>query len=103
MRTHKNTPTLPRIMKPDGAVTCPCFRSAVGATRGGEEAFDPEDKEVWRRAFADLIDQVSTGDVLISRVRNGLREMIDGAIFAGCRVKYPYEDTPSFRLLRKMM
>ena len=67
------------------AVTCPCFRSAMGRHQRRREAIDPEDREVWRRAaFADLIDQVSTGDVLISGVRNGLGEMIDGSILVGC-------------------
>jgi hypothetical protein len=96
VRTHQNTPPLPRIIKPMAAVTCPVSAAQWVATRGGEEAFDPEDKEVWRRAFADLIDQVSTGDVLIPGVRIGLGEMIDGSIFVGCRVNCPYEDTRSF-------
>ena len=84
---------LPPLMRPDGPGYMPLVCAAQWiATQGGAFDFDPEETDQWREAFRELLDHVSSGQVRISGVRNNAREMIDGVVFAGCQVDYPYSD-----------
>lgn len=92
-------PSLPPLMKPEAAGYMPLYCAAQWiATQGGEVDIDPDDINIWRPAYAALIDFISSGQVAITGVANGSRETIDGAVFAGCQVQYPFE-TPSMSLM----
>jgi hypothetical protein len=87
--------TLPQVAKPERAGFMPLFQAALWiATRGGSVLFDPESELHWQSAYAELIDAMSTGEVRVTGIRDNVRQAIDGAIFAGCRVDYPYQDAP---------
>ncbi|MER9528550.1 hypothetical protein NKI89_01880 [Mesorhizobium sp. M0309] len=84
---------LPPLMRPDGPGYIPLFCAAQWiATQGGASNFDPEKTDHWRSAYRELLDHVSSGQVRISGVHNNARESIDGVVFAGCQVDYPYSD-----------
>jgi hypothetical protein len=38
------------------------------------------------------LDYIASGEIAITGVGSGLRERIDGAVFAHCRVDYPFQD-----------
>ena len=86
---------LPVALQPDGPGFMTVFHAALWiATKGGNLPFEPASTLHWQLAFAELIDAMATGEVRVTGVRNGVRESIDGAVFAGCRVDYPYGEAP---------
>lgn len=85
---------LPPLVTPEGPGYMPLYCAAQWiASAAGERDFDPEDDGVWRPAYAALIDAISGGEVAISGVARGAREAIDGVVFAGCAVSYPFGTT----------
>lgn len=92
---ERPTLTLPPLMAPDGPGFMPLYCAAQWiATRGGAEDFDPLDTDTWRPAYAALLDAISSGDVHLTGMARGARETVDGVVFAGCQVSYPFVSTP---------
>ena len=63
------------------------------ATNGGSREFNIANVEVWKSAFDTLLKMIVSGDAEIwgRRFGNGLHEKIDGYVFAGVLVNYPYQ------------
>jgi hypothetical protein len=92
-RQEKPKYVLPPTMLPTGFGYMPLFCAAQWiATEGGTLDIDPADVEVWRAAFEQLLDRISSNDVRISGMRENTRELIDGVVFAGCQIDYPFSD-----------
>ena len=84
---------LPSTMPPTGYGYMPLFCAAQWiATEGGTLDIDPADSEAWRTAFDQLLDRISSNEVQISGMRENAREIIDGVVFAGCQIDYPFSD-----------
>jgi len=66
------------------------------ATQGGLNHFDPEDIDVWRPAFAELLIAISSDIIRVTGIgRDGLREPVAGYHFADLQIEYPFsEPTP---------
>jgi len=93
-KADRNPRQLPPLMAPDGPGLMPLFRAAQWiATEGGAVEIDPEDVSNWERSYRTLLDHVASGQVRISGRRDGLRQPIDGTIFADCMIDYPYQNT----------
>lgn len=93
-RRERLVERLPPLMTPQGPGYMPLYCAAQWiASEGGARDFEPEDNEVWRPAYVALIDAISGGEVAISGVARGTREAIDGVVFAGCQVSYPFGTT----------
>lgn len=91
--------SLPETMVPAGDGYMPLYCAAQWiATEGGRVDFDPEDADIWRTAFEQLLDAISSDAVLATGLKDGLREPIAGHYFAGLRVAYPFDD-PLFELI----
>jgi hypothetical protein len=87
--------TLPEIVRPDGGGHMALFFAALWiATKGGALRVDPYDLDIWKEAYRELMDQISSNDVQISGMNGNEREVIDGVVFAGCKIDYPFYDTP---------
>jgi hypothetical protein len=80
---------------PEGAGYFPLYCAAHWiATLGGAKSFDPADVSIWQAAYSELTARISSGQISVTGVRDGVREKIEGHIFASIRVDYPYGDTP---------
>jgi hypothetical protein len=83
--------SLPETTKPEGSGYFPLYCAAQWiATKGGHSQFDPEDAAIWENAFRQLLNAISSDLVRVTGVRKGVREKIDGHIFASLNVDYPY-------------
>ena len=90
---------LPALIEPEGPGYMPLYFAAQWiATCGGTVEIDPDDLSVWQDAFAQLLARIASEDVAITGVRDGEREKLNGHMFAGISVDYPFSDTP-FSLL----
>ena len=69
------------------------------ATRGGSINFDPCDESVWAEAYAELLARIASEQVTVIGTKDGTRQPVPAYHFAGCRVDYPFSDTPFDRLL----
>jgi hypothetical protein len=58
----------------------------------------PTYNAIWERVYADLLAHISTNQVAVTGVRGGVREKLDGYLFASIVVSYPFAD-PSFDLI----
>jgi hypothetical protein len=84
---------LPELVKPDGAGYMPLFCAAQWiVTRGGTLEINPLDEALWREAFKDLLDRISSEDVKVVGVRGSVAEDISGIHFASCPVDYPFSE-----------
>jgi hypothetical protein len=94
VRPPKEALTLPQLVLPEGDGYMPLFSAAQWiATRGGTIDFDPEDVEVWRLAFEELLAAAASERVgVIGMSRSGMNEDVPGRHFAACKVDYPYQD-----------
>jgi hypothetical protein len=91
--------SLPPTMSPATSGYMPLYCAAQWiATKGGALDFDPLDLERWKLAYALLLSHLASGEVSATGVRNGMRELIPGYMFASCPVDYPFSDT-SFELI----
>jgi hypothetical protein len=91
---------LPAVVLPEGPGYMPLYCAAQWiATRGGTVEIDPSDLSVWQDAFAQLLARIASGEVTVTGVRDGEREKLEGHIFAGIPVDFPFHDTPSSLLL----
>jgi hypothetical protein len=90
---------LPALVRPEGSGYMPLYLAAQWiATRGGTIDIDPRDIMIWKDAFATLLARMASEEVAVVGIRDGKNEKIDGHLFAGIQVDYPYSDTP-FSLL----
>jgi hypothetical protein len=90
---------LPALIKPEGPGYMPLYFAAQWiATRGGTVEIDPSDLTVWQDAFAQLLSRIASDEVTVTGMREGQREKLEGHIFAGILVDFPFHDTP-FNLL----
>jgi hypothetical protein len=87
------TYTLPPIMPPTGFGYMPLFCAAQWiATEGGRSDFDPIEVNVWRTAYAQLVDAISSGAVKVVGVQGHQTLPVPAYLFVGIRVDYPYAD-----------
>ena len=86
---------LPATMSPDGPGYMPLYFAAQWiATRGGNFTFDPHHTPNWHAPYADLLARISSGEVTVTGVRDGIGGKLDPHLFASVRVAYPYADEP---------
>ena len=82
------------LITPEGAGYMPLFCAALWiASEGGKAEFDLQDISRWRSAYKSLLDHISSGEVAVTGMREGQREIVSGFHFVGVAVKYPYVDT----------
>jgi hypothetical protein len=85
---------------PEGAGYFPLYCAAHWiATIGGTRNFDPGEISIWQAAYGELTARISSGQILVTGVRDGAREKIEGHLFASIRVDYPYQEPPLDMLL----
>lgn len=86
---------LPPIVRPEGPGYFALYCAAQWiATCGGARSFDPQDSEIWASAFGELTARIASGDVVVTGVRHGVRERIEGHVFASVQVDHPFRQTP---------
>lgn len=94
-RVEPPVQSLPPIMPPTGYGFMPLFCAAQWiATEGGRRDFDPTDGEVWRPAYAQLLDAISSGAVKVVGVEGHQTKPVPAHLFVGIQVDYPYFDAP---------
>jgi hypothetical protein len=90
---------LPPLVKPEGAGYMPLYCAAQWiATRGGTVDIDPSDLSAWQDAFEKLLAGIASEQVTVTGICDGERKKLEGHLFAGIRVDYPFHDMP-FELL----
>ena len=86
---------LPPTMSPDGPGYMPLYCAAQWiATRGGNFTFDPHHTPNWHAPYADLLARISSGEVTVTGVRDGIGGKLDPHLFASVRVAYPFSYEP---------
>ena len=86
---------LPPPIAPEGAGHFPLYCAAHWiATCAGKLNFDPKDAGSWSGAFSDLMARIASNEIEATGIRNGIREKVEGRIFASLRVDYPFSDAP---------
>jgi hypothetical protein len=60
----------------------------------GRRDFNPADVEVWRPAYAQLLDAISSGAVKVVGVEGHQNKPVPAHLFVGIQVDYPYFDAP---------
>jgi hypothetical protein len=86
---------LPPTMSPDGPGYMPLYCVAQWiATRGGNFTFDPHHTPNWHAPYADLLGRISSGEVTVTGVRDGISGKLDPHLFASVRVAYPFSNEP---------
>ena len=85
---------LPAQVAPGGDGYMPLYCAAQWiATEGGRRDFDPEDVEIWRPTFVELLAVLSSEMVRVVGIgKDGLREPVAGHFFAGLQVDYPFNE-----------
>jgi hypothetical protein len=63
-------------------------------TEGGKHEIDPMYVTLWERAYREVLDRIASDQVTITGVRNGVREKLEGYLFASIAVAYPFAETP---------
>ena len=85
---------------PEGTGYMPLYCAAHWiATKGSTLQINPLDLEVWKSPFSQLLSRISSDEVAVTGLRKGQRKKIEGHIFAGIAVDYPFADTPVELLL----
>ena len=86
---------LPPTMSPEGPGYMPLYYAAQWiATRGGNFTFDPHHTPNWHAPYADLLARISSGEVTVTGVRDGIGGKLDPHLFASVRVAYPFSYEP---------
>jgi hypothetical protein len=86
--------SLPATMRPEGPGHMPLYCAAQWiATKGGTRDFDPTHATTWEQAYAELLARISSNQVTVTGVRNGVREKLDGYLFPSIAIDYPFADT----------
>lgn len=85
--------SLPATVSPHGPGYMPLYCAAQWiATRGGTFSFEPNYQPIWEAAYSELLDRIASNDVAVTATLNGRSEKLDGYVFAGIRVSYPFSD-----------
>jgi hypothetical protein len=63
------------------------------ATKGGTQSFEPTYSTIWERAYSDLLARISSNQVTVTGVRSGVREKLEGYLFASIAIDYPFAGT----------
>ena len=83
------------LISPEGPGYMPLFCAAYWiATKGGSVSFDASERSAWEDAYSQLLARISSNEVTITGIRDGERHRIEGHVFAGIRVDYPFSDSP---------
>jgi hypothetical protein len=91
---------LPDTVPPDGPGYMPLYCAAQWiATHGGAVKFEPTDVPIWEDAYSQLLARIASNEVSITGMRDGVRQKIEGFLFAAIPVSYPFVDTPIELLL----
>ena len=61
---------------------------------GGNFTFDPHHTPNWHAPYADLLARISSGEVTVTGVRDGIGGKLDPHLFASVRVAYPFSYEP---------
>jgi hypothetical protein len=86
---------LPDTVSPDGPGYMPLYCAAQWiATHGGGVTFEPTNTLVWEESYSQLLARIASNEVSITGTRDGMREKIEGHLFAAIPVSYPFVDTP---------
>ena len=86
---------LPPATSPDGPGYMPLYCAAQWiATRGGNFTFDPHYTPNWHAPYADLLARISSGELTVTEVRDGIGVKLDPRLFASVRVAYPFSYEP---------
>jgi hypothetical protein len=86
---------LPPTMSPDGPGYMPLYCAAQWiATQGGNFTFDPHHTPNWHAPYADLRARISSGEVTVTGVWDGIGGKLDPHLFASVRVAYPFSYEP---------
>jgi hypothetical protein len=86
--------TLPEIMRPTGPGHMPLYCAVQWiATKGGTISFEPSYAPVWDRAYAELLARISSDEVTITGLRHGIREKLQGHLFASIVVDHTFGNT----------
>jgi hypothetical protein len=89
----ESTATLPPTIRPEGDGYMPLYCAAQWiATEGDTIQFPPEDKARWRSAYDALLAAITSNKVRVVGMRSGVSDKIEGHVFAGIRVDYPFHD-----------
>lgn len=89
----ENPLSLPPLVRPDGDGFMPLYCAAQWiATEGGTIDFSPEDPVRWQVAYDALLGAISADKVRVVGMRGGARDKIDGHVFAGIQVEYPFHN-----------
>jgi hypothetical protein len=93
-RTWERLTDLPPTIAPLGSGYMPMFCAVQWiATRGGTRTFEPSYATIWEAAYAELLAPVSSNQIVVTGVRNGAREKLEGHLFASIAIDYPFGDT----------
>jgi hypothetical protein len=86
--------SLPPSMAPDGPGYMPLYCAAQWiATEGGRKDIEPTDVTMWERSYSELLSRISSSEVVVTGIRDGAREKVEGHLFASIRVDYPFAET----------
>lgn len=85
----------PETMKPDGLGYMPLYCAAQWIVScGGSFSFDPKDETYWKPACDALLARLATEEIRVIGFEHGEPQPVPAHCFAGCRVSYPFSDTP---------
>ena len=95
LRREECDKLLPATMTPEGPGYMPlCCAAQWIATGGGNLTFDPHYEPNWHAPYADLLARISSGEVTVTGVRDGIGGKLDPHLFASVRVAYPFSYEP---------
>jgi hypothetical protein len=93
-RMDRRGMSLPETMRPEGPGHMPLYCAVQWiATKGGTVNFEPTYATTWERAYSELLARVSSNQVTVTGVRKGVRERLDGFLFASIAIDYPFFDS----------
>lgn len=86
---------LPATLSPEGPGYMPLYCAVQWiATHGGGVNFEPTNILVWEKPYSQLLARIASNEVAITGMRDGVREKLEGHLFALIPVSYPFVDTP---------
>lgn len=92
-RTWEKITELPPTMSPFEPGCMPLFCAAQWiATRGGIHDFQPTYRNMWQAAYSELLARVASNQVAVTGLRDGIREKLEGYLFASIAIDYPFSD-----------
>jgi hypothetical protein len=93
LRMDRKEVTLPETVRPDGPGYMPLYCAVQWiATRGGTFSFEPTYATVWDQAYTELLTRISTEELAVTGIRRGIREKLEGHLFASIVVDHIFGD-----------